>query len=89
MRALVAPFTVNTMPEASLKALAVHGALGAILTRDGGDSEETLARFEAAGVDVEALAARLQDEGARAFVASWHELIDVIEERSAALDMAG
>ncbi len=89
VRALVAPFTVNTMPEATLKALADHGALGAILTRDGGDSDETLARFEDAGVDVEALATRLQDEGARAFVASWRELIDVIAERSAALDRAG
>jgi len=89
VRGLAAPFTVNTMPEATLKALADHGTLGGILTRDGGDSDEALARFETAGVEVEALAARLQDEGARAFVASWRELIDVIGSRSAALDKNG
>src|SRR6267378_2326880 len=71
IRALAAPFTVNTMPEGTLKALADHGALGGILTADGGDSEEVLARFAKAGVDVEALATRLQDEGAKSFVGSW------------------
>jgi transaldolase len=88
VRALAAPFTVNTMPEGTLKALADHGALGGILTADGGDSEEMLARFAAAGVDVNALATRLQDEGARSFVASWRELMDVITSKSAALDKA-
>jgi transaldolase len=88
VRTLAAPFTVNTMPEGTLKALADHGALGGILTADGGDSEEVLARFAAAGVDVNALATRLQDEGARSFVASWRELMDVITSKSAALDKA-
>jgi transaldolase len=88
VRALAAPFTVNTMPEATLKALADHGALGGILTADGGNSEEVLARFAAAGVDVNALATRLQDEGAGSFVASWRELMDVIASKSAALDKA-
>jgi transaldolase len=89
VRTLAAPFTVNTMPEGTLKALADHGALGGILTADGGDSEEVLARFAAAGVDVNALATQLQDEGARSFVASWRELMDVIASKRAALDKAG
>src|SRR5216683_1127502 len=89
VRALAAPFTVNTMPEGTLKALADHGALGGILTADGGDSEEVLARFAAAGVDVNALASQLQDEGAKSFVASWRELMGVIASKSALLDKAG
>jgi transaldolase len=88
VRALAAPFTVNTMPEATLKALADHGSLGGILTSDGGDSEQVLARFAAAGIDVDALAARLQEEGAKSFVASWRELMDVIASKSAVLDRA-
>src|SRR5262249_39235051 len=80
----VAPFTVNTMPEATLKALASHDSLGPILTGDGGNAEETIAKFAAAGVDVAALAAQLQDEGARTFVKSWDELMGVIASKSSA-----
>jgi len=88
VRALAAPFTVNTMPEGTLKALADHGALGELLPADGGDSEEVLARFVRAGVDVDALASRLQDEGAKSFVSSWRELMDVIAGKSTALAKA-
>jgi transaldolase len=78
IKALAAPFTVNTMPEATLKALADHGDVGAILPPDGGDCEEVLAQFAKAGIDVDALAARLQNEGAASFVKSWNELMEVI-----------
>jgi transaldolase len=88
IRALAAPFTVNTMPEGTLKALADHGALGEMLPADGGDSEEVLARFASAGVDVDALASQLQDEGAKSFVNSWRELMDVITGKSADLAKA-
>jgi transaldolase len=88
VKALAAPFTVNTMPEGTLKALADHGALGEMLTADGGDSEKALARFAEAGIDVDALATQLQDEGAKSFVKSWRELMDVIASKSAALDKA-
>jgi transaldolase len=89
IKALAAPFTVNTMPEGTLKALADHGALGGILTAEGGDSEEVLARFAAAGIDVDALASQLQDEGAKSFVTSWRELMDVIASKSADLLATG
>ena len=89
IKALAAPFTVNTMPEATLKALGDHGEIGAILPADGGDCEEVLARFAKAGVDVDALAARLQDEGAKAFVSSWNELMGVISAKSAQLKKTG
>ena len=89
VKALAAPFTVNTMPEATLKALADHGEVGALLPADGGDCEEVLAQFGKAGVDVDALAARLQDEGAKSFVKSWNELMAVIASKGAALATAG
>jgi len=85
IKALAAPFTVNTMPEGTLKALAEHGEIGSILPADGGDCEEVLAAFARSGIDADALAARLQDEGARSFVNSWNELMAVIAAKSAAL----
>jgi transaldolase len=88
IRALAAPFTVNTMPEGTLKALADHGALGGMLPADGGDGEEVLAMFANAGVNVDALAVQLQDEGAKSFVDSWRELMGVIAAKSADLAKA-
>ena len=88
IKALAAPFTVNTMPEGTLRALAEHGDIGEILPADGGNCEEVLAAFGKSGVDIDALAARLQDEGAKSFVGSWNELMDVIAAKSAALKSA-
>jgi transaldolase len=85
IKALAAPFTINTMPEATLLALADHGELGSIMSADGGDCEKVLARFSEAGVNVDALAAQLQAEGAKAFVKSWDELLAVIASKSNAL----
>jgi transaldolase len=88
IKALAAPLTVNTMPEGTLKALADHGELGALLPADGGNCEELLAEFAKAGVDVDALAAQLQDEGAKSFSKSWNGLMAVIASKSAALEKA-
>ncbi len=88
VKALAAPFTVNTMPEGTLKSFAEHGELGDILSADGGDSEEVLARFAKAGIDAGALAAQLQGEGAESFVKSWNDLLAVIASKSAALETA-
>ena len=88
VKALAAPFTVNTMPEGTLKALADHGELSEIMSADGGDCEAVLDQFAKAGVDVMALAAQLQEEGAKSFVASWNELMDVITSKSAAVQKA-
>ena len=89
VKALAAPFTVNTMPEGTLKALADHGELGAILPADGGDCEEVLKKFAKAGIDIDALGAQLQEEGASSFAKSWNELMTVIESKSAALKGVG
>jgi transaldolase len=88
IRALAAPFTVNTMPEGTLKALADHGALGGMLPADGGDGEKVLATFANAGVNVDALAVQLQDDGAKSFVDSWRELMQVIAAKSSDLAKA-
>jgi transaldolase len=88
IKTLAAPFTVNTMPEGTLKALADHGDIGAILPADGGNCEEVLAQFAKAGIDIDTLAAQLQDEGAASFVKSWNELMAVIATKSAALAAA-
>ena len=83
--ALQAPFTVNTMPEETLLDFADHGQVGEMLAADGGDAEETLARFAQAGVDVDALANQLQREGATAFVRSWDGLMTCLATRSDSL----
>jgi transaldolase len=85
IKSLAAPFTVNTMPEATLKALAEHTELGPILPADGRDCEEVLAKFAIAGIDVDALAAQLQDEGAKSFVKSWNDLMTVIKSKESDL----
>ena len=86
VKALAAPFTVVTMPEGTLKALATHSDLGELLPTDGGDSEEVLAEFAKAGVDIDALAAQLQSEGADSFVKPWNDLMGVISSKAASLD---
>jgi len=88
VKALAAPFTVNTMPEGTLKAVAEHGLVSATMPIDGSDSDEVLARFLAAGIDVQSLSAQLQDEGAKSFVNSWNDLMSVITSKSAALKRA-
>ena len=88
IKALAVPFTVNTMPEATLKALAEHAELGTILPADGGDCEEVLTEFAKAGINVDSLAADLQDQGAKSFVKSWTDLMAVIASKSSALSAA-
>ena len=88
VKTLAAPFTVNTMPESTLKAFGDHGKVGDILAPDGGDCEVVLANFAKAGVDIDALAVRLQNEGAKSFVKSWDDLMACIDSKSAAIRKA-
>jgi transaldolase len=88
VESLAAPFTVNTLPETTLAALVDHGKPGPLLPADGGDCEEVLAAFAGAGVDVDALATQLQEEGARSFVKSRHELMASIASKGAALGIS-
>jgi transaldolase len=88
VKALAAPFTVNTMPESTLKALANRKELGSILPADGGNCEEVLSRFAEAGINIDELAAQLQDEGAQTFVKSWNELMSVVDATGVMLEKA-
>jgi transaldolase len=88
VKALAAPFTVNTMPENTLKALADHGEISEIMSADGGDYDTVLDQFATAGIDVYDLAAKLQDEGAKSFVSSWTDLMNVIASKSSKLAKA-
>jgi transaldolase len=81
VKALAAPFTVNTMPEGTLQAVADHGEVDKVLSPDGGDCETVLAGFAKAGIDIDTLANRLQEEGASSFVKSWNDLMSRIESK--------
>ena len=82
---LAAPFTINTMPDTTLEAFYDHGDSGDTMPADGGDADEVLARFATEGVDIAALGARLQSEGAKSFVTAWGDLMSRIEAQSASL----
>lgn len=89
VRELAAPFTVNTIPEDTLKAFADHGETGASMPADGGDCEQVLADFTRTGIDLDKLAARLQDEGAKAFVKSWQGLLAECEAKRLSINPTG
>ena len=80
---LRAPQTINTMPETTLRAFADHGQVGEPIAADGGDAQATLAQFGSAGIDVDALGAMLQSDGARSFVKSWEDLLRRIADQVA------
>lgn len=86
VKSLAGPHTVNTMPEKTLLAFADHGEIGTILPHDSGDAEAVLDQFTHAGVDLDALATKLQQDGAVAFVKSWDELITCIAEKRARIE---
>jgi transaldolase len=85
---LVAPDTINTMPDKTLLAFADHGEVGDPLPDDGGDAEELLAGYVDAGIDVDELAERLQREGADAFVNSWRDMLGSIGSEAEKLTAA-
>lgn len=85
VRAFAAPFTVDTMPENTLKAFGDHGEAGEIMAADGGDCEAVLAEFAKAGVDIDALALQLQREGGESFAKSWNDLMDLIKHKTSKL----
>jgi transaldolase len=89
LQALAAPFTVTTVPEVTLRTFADHGRVSDLMPPAGGDCEEVLDRFRRAGIDIDALAAQLQREGAEAFDKSWDDLLECIASKSEALKKAG
>ncbi len=82
IEALAVPFTVNTMPEATLKALADYGDWNGCMPPRADNGDEVLAHFAKDGVQVDALGERLLDEGAASFVKSWQDLLSCIAAKS-------
>jgi transaldolase len=82
VEALAAPDTINTMPEKTLRAFAENGRLRGPLAEDGAEAERVLKLFTAVGIDVDALGAQLQTEGAESFVKSWQQLMKAIASKS-------
>lgn len=89
LEALASPFTINTVPEKTLRAFADHGRVGELMPTDGGNCEEELDRFRRAGIDIDALATQLQREGAEAFDKSWKDLLECVSSKRDALKKAG
>jgi transaldolase len=83
--AFAAPDSIDTMPEKTLLAFAEKGTVNSVMPKDGGDAEAILKQFAVAGIDVDALAAQLQREGAQSFVKSWSDLMQIIAKKGAAL----
>jgi transaldolase len=82
---LAAPFTINTMPDSTLEAFYDHGEVGDPMPADGGDCDAVLRRFTDAGVDLTALAERLQRQGAESFTTAWNDLVGRISAQRASL----
>jgi transaldolase len=78
---LTSPFTVSTMPEKTLAAFADHGEVGELLSPDGDDADEILAAFNEAGIDTDALAVKLQRDGAEAFSKSWRDMLETLSKQ--------
>ncbi|PPJ27012.1 transaldolase, partial [Nocardia nova] len=89
VNALAAPFTINTMPEATLHAFADHGRVDALMPTDGGDATQTLGAYSGVGIDHHALAARLQRAGTESFDASWKNLLASIAAKHDKLTATG
>jgi transaldolase len=81
VKSLAAPFTVNTMPDVTLKAFGDHGVVNEAIMFDQSSTEEVIQQFVKAGIDVDALGLELQNEGAKSFVKSWVELMDIISAK--------
>lgn len=88
VEALAAPETIDTIPEKTLLAFAEEGNVDSVMATDADEAEAMLARFEAADVDLDALALKLQQDGAKSFVKSWQQLLTRIADKSAALASA-
>ena len=84
IEALVAPDTINTMPDKTLLAFAEHGKVKTTMPSDGGDAEAVLAAFARVNVDDVVLAAKLQREGVQSFAESWKDLMDCIAAKNVA-----
>ena len=89
VQALAAPFTINTMPEATLSAFGDHGEVGDLAATKARAAKQALASFAEVGIDHDELAEQLQREGTESFDASWKKLLASIGAKGNKLDASG
>jgi transaldolase len=82
VEALALPFTINTMPEATLKALAEHEEFGEAQPED---ARKVFEEFAKVSIHTDTVAAQLLEEGVASFAKSWNDLLDCIASKSVAL----
>ena len=77
---LVAPHTVNTMPEKTIEAVADHGVItGDTVTGTAGVAQQVFDELDAVGIDLADVFKVLEDEGVEKFEKSWLELIEATQ----------
>jgi transaldolase len=82
---LIGENTVNTIPEATWNAFREHGTAARTVDKHLDDAHRVLRELAAAGIEMEAVGARLQEEGVQAFVKSFDGVIGIVEEKRRAL----
>jgi len=82
---LIGPHTVNTLPDATLEAFADHGRVARTVDADPAAAWATLDELSGAGIDMEDVAATLEDEGVASFAKSFDDLLVTLSEKAAAL----
>ena len=79
---LIAPGTVNTMPEKTMQAFADHGEVTAdAITPNLDDARQTMAALEQVGIDLDDVVRVLEDEGVEKFDKSWAELVETVTDQ--------
>ncbi len=78
---LIGPETVNTMPPATIKAFKDHGKALVTLTEDIDGAHDFMDKLAEAGIDMEAVTQKLEEDGVAAFYKSFETLLKVIETR--------
>ncbi|HEV2127330.1 MAG TPA: transaldolase [Thermomicrobiales bacterium] len=86
---LIGPHTVNTMPWPTIEAFLDHGTVKRTVDQHYDEAERVLARLEEAGISLDAITTKLEDDGIDAFAKSYDELLAGVEEKEKALAAAG
>jgi len=82
---LIGPDTVDTMPPATLDAFVEHGRVRPSLLEGLDQVEDTLNRLKAAGIDLDGVMQKLQDDGVAAFAKSFETLLGAIDKKLEAI----
>jgi transaldolase len=82
---LIGPDTVNTMPEETIDAFLDHGTVARTVDADPAAAEATLEQLGSVGVDLDDVAAVLEEQGVAAFAKSFDELIGALDTKAAEL----